>query len=177
VKPHRTPESRYSIKKKKGYEDPKTKNLFQQIKRRKDREEKQKKNRTGELSEQKANLALNNLEEKLNELIYLQHAPTKKNSAKDHSAIDHILTFIYPEHDRVEFQIKNSEAGSQEHKKWYPNIPVIVSYASEQEIEQGAFLNIEEVEKEILDKLFKEYFIRNFSQQEYNEFLKEAYKE
>lgn len=176
MKSQRIPESRYSIKKKKGRENPKTKNLFQQIKRKQDREEKQKKNRIGELSEEKANLALDNLEEKLDELIYFQHDGTEKNSAKDYRAVDHMLIFMFPERDRVEFQIKNSEAGAQEHKKWYPNIPVIVSHVSEQEIEQGAFLNIEEVEKEILDKLFKEYFIRNFSQQEYNEFLKEAYK-
>jgi len=177
VKLQRTPENRYSIKKKKGRTNRETENLFQQMKTRKNREEKQKKNRVGELSEEKANLALNNLEEKFHELIYFQHAPIKKNSAKDYHAIDHILTFIYPEHDRVEFQIKNSEAGVREHKKWYPNIPVIVSHVSKQEVEQGVFLNIEETEKEILDKLFKEYFIRNFSQQEYNEFLKEAYKE
>ena len=177
MKSQRTPESRYSIKKKKGRADRKTENLFQQMKRRKDREEKQKKNRVGELSEEKANLALNNLKEKLDELICFQHGATKKNSAKDHHAIDHILTFIYPEHNRVEFQIKNSERGAQEHKKWYPNIPVTVSHVSGQEIEQRVFLNIKETEKEILDKLFKEYFIRNFSQQEYNEFLKEAYKE
>ena len=177
MKSQRTPESRYSIKKKKGRVNRETENLFQQMKRKQNREEKQKKNRIGELSEEKANLALNNLEEKLNELIYFQHDGTKKNSAKDHHAVDHMLIFISPEHNRVEFQIKNSEMGAQEHKKWYPNIPVIVSHVSKQEIEQGVFLNVEEVEKEILDKLFKEYFKRNYEQGMYNIFLKEAYKE
>ena len=177
MKSQQTPESRYSIKKKKGRTNTKTENLFQQMKIRKNREERQKKNKVGELSEEKANLALNNLEEKLDELIYFQHDGTKKNSAKDLRAVDHMLIFIAPEHIRVEFQIKNSEMGAQEHKKWYPNIPVIVSHVNKEEIEQGVFLNIEETEKEILDKLFKEYFIRNFSQQEYNEFLKEACKE
>lgn len=175
----RTPESRYSIKKKKGYVSSKTENLFQQIKREKEKKERQRKNRIGELSEEKASLALDNLEEKLRleELIYFQHDATQKNSAADHNAIDHILIFMYPEHERTKFQIKNSEMGAKKHKKLYPNIPIVVSRVSKQEIEKSVFLNMEETEKEILDKLFGGYFIRNYSQQEYNKFLKKNYGE
>lgn len=178
MKPQQTPESRYSIKKKKGYESKETRNIFEQIEKERYRKEKQGKRKKGDLSEQKADLALDNLEEKLDGLIYFQHDATKKNGATDrYFAIDHILIFEYPEHEMVKFQIKSSETGAEEHRKLHPNIPVVIIRVSKQEIQEGEFSNVEEAEKEILDKLFKEYFLRNYGQEYYNAFLKEAYKE
>lgn len=175
MKPQRTRDSRRSIKKKKGYGITGAANRLREIEQEKRKRERQKKNEVGELSEEKANLALDNLQEKLHELIVFQHAAIEKNSAKDHHFIDHMLIFIWPENERIEFQIKNSYRGAEEHKKLHPGIPVVVSHVSKQEIEQGAFSNIEEAEKEILDKLFKEYFAMNYNKQHYNKFLKEAY--
>lgn len=175
MNPQRISESRHSIKRKKGYSvRTETENLFRQM----EREKKRKKVKKGDLSEEKANLALDNLEEKLEELVYFQHDATEKNSTKDrYCAIDHILIFESPERNRVEFQIKSSETGAEEHRKLHPHIPVVVIRVSKQEIQERAFLNMEEAEKEILDKLFKEYIIRNYGQEHYDAFLKKAYNQ
>lgn len=176
MKPQQIPDSRKSIRKERTYINTETERLFQKMERKQRREETQKKNKVGELSEKKAGLALDNLKEKLKELITFQHHGMEKNSVKDHHAIDHILIFEWPENEKIEFQIKNSETGAEEHGELYPNIPVVVVHVSKKEIETGMFLDIEDAEKEIL-KLFKEYFIRNYGQEHYNAFLKEAYKE
>lgn len=177
MKPQQTPDSRKSIRQKRTYINTETERLFQEMERKQRREGKQKKNKVGELSEEKANLALDNLEWKLEELITFQHVAIEKNSAKDYRAIDHILIFEWPENEKIEFQIKNSETGAEEHRKLHPYIPVVVIHVSREEIERGAFSDLDDAEKEVLDKLFKEYFLRNYGQEHYNAFLKEAYKE
>jgi len=163
---------RNSIRRKKSRYKKEIRQFFDYLAKQQQKRNKKK----GDLSEQKADLALDNLEKKLNGLIYFQHNATKKNGIKDrYFAIDHIIIFEYPEHDRVEFQIKSSEAGAKKHKQLHPNIPVVVIPISQQEIQERVFF-IEEAEKEILDKLFKEYFIRNYSKISYNNFLKENYQ-
>jgi len=168
---------KYSIKRqKRAKKQLKTDHLFREVERKKQIKEHRKELEKGNLSEEKADLALNKLMAKLGKTIIFIHSATEKDSHKDNSAIDHMLILISPEHERIEFQIKSSDTGARNHKERHPNIPVVVIRVSKEEIDARIVLNSEEAEKEILDKLFKEYFIKNYDKTSYEKFLRENYE-
>lgn len=169
--------SKYSIKQKKRTKSIfRTENLFREVEKKQQIKEHNRELEKGDLSEEKADMALSNLMIKLEKLIIFSHGATEKDSPKDHNGVDHIIIMIFPEHEKIEFQIKSSEIGARNHKKKYPKIPVVVIRVNKGELNTGVLVNIKEAEKEILDKLFKEYFIRNYDKISYEEFLKENYE-
>ncbi len=176
MKPQKTRSGRHSIKQKKGYRnDSRTERLLDNFERQQRIDKQKKDNEKGDWSEKKATAALDNLAKKLGRWIIFQHAPVEKNSPKDHRGVDHIIIMISPEHEKIEFQVKSSDKGARIHQKRYPHIPVVVIRVTKGEVNTGVLVNIDEAEKEIMDKLFREYFIRNHGEASYKEFLKENY--
>jgi hypothetical protein len=153
----RVPKGKRSLKKKRRVCFNKSLNEYYKSS---DRRRKQAKSDKGYSSEARASEALNNLQKKLEDWVYFTHKATERNSKGDNKGIDHVITFLSPESEILKFQIKSSEGGAQDHKVKYHDIPVVVMRANK-------FENM----KEILEKLFKDYIIRNQDEALYRHIL------
>jgi len=131
----------------------------------------------GWISEKKVSLALDCLQKKLCPLVYFEHYPTKKNGKKDRQGIDHIINFIFPEKEKIKFQIKSSERGARHHRKIYPNIPVVVINVSKEELISGRVLSAKKAEIVLLTELLKDYLENNIGKNKYQTILNKITKQ
>jgi len=164
----RTKKERFSIRKKRALTKQ---SLLAKEFNKISKELKYREEEKGRLSEEKVNLALNHLQKKLSSWVCFEHYPTKKNGKKDRQGIDHIINFIFPEKEKIKFQIKSSERGARHHRQKYPNIPVVVINVSKEELISGRVLSVKEAETVLLTELLKDYLENNIGKDKYQMIL------